>query len=109
MDATPLQQASVIDFDDLQPLGPEDEECINDLRAVLAKHNRLDRFGIFLLHAHFPVEPDEVLKEVCDRESRTLTIKPVKMDDLAGESTIDTMWDLATNRSMMKCGYGKCE
>lgn len=109
MNATPLQQASATDFEDLQPLGPDDEKCISELRDVLARHNRLDRFGIFLLHAHFPIGNDEVLKEYCDRESRTLTIKPVKMDDLANESTIDTMWDLATNRAVQKCIYGKCE
>jgi hypothetical protein len=109
MDATPLQQAAATDFDDLQPLGPDDENCINELRAVLAKHNRLDRFGIFLLHQHFPIGDDEVLKEFCDPESRTLTIKPVKRDELASEQTIDTMWNLATNRAVQKCIFGKCE
>ncbi|MDT0449491.1 hypothetical protein RM609_10460 [Streptomyces sp. DSM 40473] len=38
--------------------------------AVLEKHGNLDRFGLCLLHDHFPVASDEVLVETHDADAR---------------------------------------
>lgn len=59
-------------FEEAVPLGPEDGEFLRDLVAVLEKHGNLDRFGLCLLHDHFPLEADEILVETTDAEARTL-------------------------------------
>ena len=48
-------------IDEVVPVGPDDEACINEIRSVLARHNALQRFGITLLHKHFDITDDEVL------------------------------------------------
>ena len=104
-----LQANSNVSFRDLKPLGLEDQECFDDMRAVLVKHDKLDRFGVCLLHDIFPIGKDEILKEYCDEEARTLTTRPVKKSALRGESTIDTVWNLSDGAPIQKCAAGKCD
>ncbi|MCA6095392.1 hypothetical protein LE181_24895 [Streptomyces sp. SCA3-4] len=59
-------------FEEAEPLGPRDAEFVQDLIAVLEKHGNVDRFGLCLLHGHFPVAADEILVETTDMEARTL-------------------------------------
>lgn len=65
-------------FEEAEGLGPQDGAFVRDLVAVLEKHGNLDRFGLCLLHDHFPVAPDEVLVETHDIEARTLHVKVEK-------------------------------
>jgi hypothetical protein len=81
-------------IDDTPPLTMEDEECMIELGEVLKKHGRLHRFGINLLHLHFPIEDGETLLETCDPATRTLTIKPVKRADLLNQLMRPTNWIL---------------
>jgi len=81
-------------IDDVLPLASEDEECLKEVGEVLRKHGKLHRFGINLLHVHFPLEESETLLETCDPLTRTLTIQPVKMLELAGQSMRPTNWVL---------------
>lgn len=71
---------SLQNIHDVNPFGKEtnDVACFNELRDVLKKHNKLDRFGLCLLHKHFDVTPGEILVESCDTANRTLTIQPEK-------------------------------
>jgi hypothetical protein len=59
-------------FEEVEGLGPRDAEFVRDLVAVLEKHGNLDRFGLCLLHDHFPLAADEVLVETNDPGTRTL-------------------------------------
>ncbi|MCG7204621.1 hypothetical protein [Streptomyces arenae] len=59
-------------FEEAEALGPQDAEFVRDLVAVLAKHGNLNRFGLCLLHDHFPIAADEVLVETNDPQARTL-------------------------------------
>ncbi|RSS79869.1 hypothetical protein [Streptomyces sp. WAC06614] len=59
-------------FEDAEGLGPQDAEFVRDLVEVLEKYGNLDRFGLCLLHDHFPLAADEVLVETNDPEARTL-------------------------------------
>ncbi|MFI1766487.1 hypothetical protein ACH41H_31140 [Streptomyces sp. NPDC020800] len=59
-------------FEEAEGLGPQDAEFVEDLVAVLAKHGNLNRFGLCLLHDHFPLRAGEVLVETNDPEARTL-------------------------------------
>ncbi|MDT0448485.1 hypothetical protein [Streptomyces hesseae] len=65
-------------FGEAEGLGPEDSQFVRDLVAVLEKHGNLDRFGLCLLHDHFPVSADEVLVESHDIAARTLRIQVEK-------------------------------
>lgn len=65
-------------FEEAEGLGPQDSAFVRDLVAVLEKHGNLDRFGLCLLHDHFPVASDEVLVETHDIEARTLRIEVEK-------------------------------
>ncbi|MGW5609533.1 hypothetical protein ACWEWI_26260 [Streptomyces sp. NPDC003753] len=67
-------------FEEAEGLGPQDADFIRDLVAVLKKHGNLDRFGLCLLHDHFPLAADEVLVETNDPGSRTLHTHVEKTD-----------------------------
>jgi hypothetical protein len=59
-------------FEEVEGLGPRDAEFVRDLVAVLERHGNLDRFGLCLLHDHFPLADNEVLVETNDPRTRTL-------------------------------------
>ncbi|MFI9203018.1 hypothetical protein [Streptomyces sp. NPDC053048] len=65
-------------FEEAEGLGPQDSQFVRDLVAVLEKHGNLDRFGLCLLHDHFPVAADEVLVETHDVAARTLRVEVEK-------------------------------
>lgn len=65
-------------FEEAEGLGPQDERFVRDLVAVLEKHGNLNRFGLCLLHDHFPVASDEVLVETHDLAARTLRVRVEK-------------------------------
>ena len=62
--------------DDVTPLSDADLPVLRDLREVLARHGKLDRFGVTLLHKHFDLGPDEIMIEATDPVTRTTVIKP---------------------------------
>lgn len=101
----PLQRAEFPDISVVKPLNAQDRSCFWEIRKVLEKHGLIDRFGITLLHSHFPVGDDEALLETIDAETRTLTIKPVPRADLP--PSIETQWQLVTGEPMLIC-HGYC-
>ncbi|MGW3071326.1 hypothetical protein [Kitasatospora sp. NPDC001132] len=68
---------------------------MRDLVDVLEKHGNLDRFGLCLLHEHFPVASDEVLVETHDLAARTLQIRVDKAD--ATGHTKPSQWRFVKN------------
>lgn len=79
-------------FEDLVPLGPEDEPLLAELREVLVRHGALERFGITLLHRHFDLVEGERLAETVDLSSRTITIRPERIRIEAADSPVATAW-----------------
>lgn len=90
----PVQINDLTHIKNIQKLSVDDEECLDELRRVLEKHNRLSKFGITLLHKHFDLNPDELLVESCDTNNKTLTAKPIKITDLKEnrDGLIETIW-----------------
>lgn len=88
----PIQWAELSDIDEIEPLNENDADCLAEIREVLKKHGKRDRFGVALLHAHFPMTDDEILVETTDRDARRLTLEPVNLRD-AGD-TMGTVWKL---------------
>ena len=93
------------DIDDVAPLSADDHACIEEVKAVLAKHGKLERFGISLLHSHFPVAEDEMLIEYSDDAKRELTIRPVPTSELEGSQIKETNWRLDTEESTANCTF----
>ena len=79
-------------IDDVQALNEEDLACLEEIAAVLQKHDRLDRFGLSLLHKHFDLAEDEVLVEYTDEEARTQTIRVEKRPAQNNSCIQQTAW-----------------
>ena len=91
------------DIDSVAPLSEADAACVEEVTQVLKRHGRLRRFGLTLLHQHFPVAAEEILVEECDPERRTLTIKPQPMASLETMQYRETSWRLDTGKAVMNC------
>lgn len=89
----PVQWSHLNDIDAIKPINDDDADCLVEIREVLRKHGKLERFGVALLHSHFPLDPDEVMLEETDEETRTLTLKPVKQSQV-GKHDVGTIWML---------------
>lgn len=98
----PTQWADIPDVDNVEHgLSQNDVECLNEIRAVLAKHSRLERFGVMLLHKHFEVGQDECLLETIDSDRRELIVRPVSKSEL-GEA-VQTQWKLVDRSPLQWC------
>lgn len=91
------------DLRDVEQFGPADERILQEVRGVLEKHDALQRFGLVLLHQHFPVEEHERLVEFVDSERRVLTIKPVPVDEARAVRAVPTQWRLDQPTPMLGC------
>lgn len=101
--ASSTQFADVSDFEDVAPRNADDQACLDEIRAVLEKHGRLDRFGVCLLHKHFDLKEGEILKETCDPVARTLTIRPVDKKSVDRDRVIPTAWALRSDTELFVC------
>lgn len=84
------------DIDDVKPICSSDEACLREIDEVLRKHRAIDRFGINLLHSHFPMAEDEVLLEETDVLNRRQTISIVKKSEVPqGAIYMDHRFDVS--------------
>lgn len=96
------EHAGLIDIDDTEPFNPDkDQPLFDDIKAVLAKHGALHRFGVTLLHKHFDVFEGERLIESCNTESRTLTIQPLDKPLGPDETYVGTNWRFDTGTPLV--------
>lgn len=83
-------------IDDVASFSEADDACLQELQSVLAKHGAASRFGVSLLHSHFPMGEDEVLLEETDVDGRKQTLSVVKRKDVpTGAIYMDRRFDLA--------------
>jgi len=54
----PVQWSNLRNIDDVQPVNDGDTDCLVEIREVLRRHGKLDRFGVALLHSHFDLAND---------------------------------------------------
>jgi hypothetical protein len=94
---------SLRDINDVTPLTEADAPLVDEIVAVLAKYNALERFGLMLLHQHFAVTQDEVLLETTDVTGRTQIIRPVPKSTLESMEYIETSWRLDSGHPVMHC------
>lgn len=85
-----VQWGTLTDVDDVEPVSDKDYEVLEEIRQVLAKHQRTSRFGICLLHKHFEVGEGEVAVEYTDTDTRVST---VRVEPRGPEGNyLQTMW-----------------
>lgn len=103
-DEAGTSQPKLVSLHSDEALTADDMACFSDIRAVLQKHGKLERFGVTLLHKHFEMKEGEVLLESSDQQNRTMILEPkiIDTDDMAA---IDTQWYLgkAMPLALVKC------
>ncbi len=87
-----LQSIELRHIDNVEPLNDDDEACLAEIRDVLERHGRTQRFGVALLHKHFELNDDELLVEHCDPSTRTLVIRPTNRTSLDETSLVKTIF-----------------
>lgn len=98
-----IQSDPLPDLKNVPLFGAEDQTCLEEIATVLKKHGRLDRFGVTLLHQHFPVGDNEILLEKNDPASRTLEMRPCNRAELEGMDARITSWRLDSGKPQMAC------
>jgi hypothetical protein len=105
----PMDWAPLKDIEDVAPLGEADAACMHDLFAVLKRHGKIDRFGVTLLHKHFPMAEDEVLLERTYSADRRLVLEPAKVGSDDIERSVQTSWALSEEGGQLVRGcYRRC-
>lgn len=97
----PMQYASLPELHEVEALSDKDAECLGEIREVLLRHGKLDRFAIHLVHKHFDLAEDEILCEFTDSENRVLTMRPLKRTDAT--DLVETTWRLADGAALASC------
>jgi hypothetical protein len=88
----PLHWAEVPELCDVAPLDDDDLACMAELRDVLARHRRLHRFALHLVHRHFDLAADEVLVEYTDERSREQRLRVEPRACAALRDAVATTW-----------------
>jgi hypothetical protein len=67
----PMQWANLPELHQTAALDDSDLDCLEEIRGVLSRHEKLARFAVHLAHRHFELAPDEILIERPDPDGRT--------------------------------------
>ena len=85
--------ATFPDVGAVRPVDAADEAVLQEVRAVLARHEALGRFGLTLIHRHFDLAPGEILYESTDPERRQQTIEVRQASEFAEDpQVLQTQW-----------------
>ncbi len=98
---TALAYADLPNVDSVKPRTKDDDPLFRELAEVLTRHNALDRFGITLLHTHFPIKEGEVLLETTNREAREQIIRPVRVSQAQLIGALETNWRLGSRGEIL--------
>lgn len=69
-----------IDTTDVGIITADDQACLDEVGSCLLGAKVHSRFGVTLLHTHFPVYDDEMLLEEVNADERVITVRPVRAD-----------------------------
>ena len=67
-----------IDLPAMQALDDGDWECLDEIGGLLIAKGANDRFGVTLLHSHFPIGDNEIMIEEPRTGERAFTLRPVE-------------------------------
>ncbi len=103
LEVSPMQWTAIKDLHECEPLSEADIECMKDVRAALAKHGKLDRFALHLIHKHFDIAEDEILVEYSEASNREQFFRVEKASSEAVKHAIPTTWTLERIEPMARC------
>jgi hypothetical protein len=86
----PMQWSQLPELSEALPLDDTDLACLADLKAVLARHGKLERFAVQLAHRHFDLAEAEILIERPDHIARTQHVSVALNGDYP--DAIPTTW-----------------
>ncbi len=98
-----MQWARVDPLHEIAPLDALDLACMVELRDVLARHGRLGRFALHLIHKHFDLASGEVLVEYSDPATRTQWLRVEARDRAELQQAIPTTWTLQGRDPLVAC------
>ncbi|HXY30758.1 MAG TPA: hypothetical protein VEI06_08605 [Gemmatimonadaceae bacterium] len=99
----PMQWAKIADLHDTPRLGDSDLACMAEVRAVLQKHDKLDRFALHLIHKHFDLDQDEILVEYSEHDTREQYFRVEKATPDILTNSIPTTWTLHNIEPLANC------
>jgi hypothetical protein len=99
----PLQWKRLRELREVAPLDAADLACMAELRDVLARHGRLQRFALQLVHKHFDISEREVLVEYTDVERREHRLRVEPRASALVRQSIPTTWMLERERAAVVC------
>jgi hypothetical protein len=82
----------LLDIDEVQPLSADEMPFVEEFKQLLQKHDKLDRFGLTLLHRHFDLADGEILLEETDTNRRVQEIRPIRAESLPAGTAMETAW-----------------
>lgn len=80
-------------IDYVQPLDGHDLDCLEEVKGVLERHGKRDRFGIRLVYRDFDLADGEVMVERTDVGKRVQTLRPEQLERVR-DNTLETSWIL---------------
>jgi hypothetical protein len=86
-----LEMASPEMLGEAAPMASEDAGTLEAIAGILARRDKLERFGVQLLHDPIGLE-DEILVETCDPIARTLVCSPVPQSEAERPGAINTVF-----------------
>ncbi len=100
----PMQWSTTPDIEDVAEFDTDDLECLREVRETLRRHGMVDRFGVTLIHSHFEIAADEILMEETDVASRTLRIRPIKLEEARKLDSRPTNWRFTEDETVVRAG-----
>jgi hypothetical protein len=79
-----------IDMPNAGTLSNTEQDCLDEIGALLTATAATGRFGVTLLHAHFPVRDGEMLIEQVEQSKQAFTLHPVAADAAAAVDFVAT-------------------
>ena len=98
-----MQWGRLPDLRDVAPLNDADIACMDELRDVLARHDRLGRFALHLVHRHFEIADGEILVEYSDPCARQLLLRVEPRRSAAMLGAVPTTWTLDAGGAQVVC------
>lgn len=104
----PLQWAALPELHDAPPLDAADLACLQELRDVLARHGKLERFAVHLAPRHFTLAADEILVERPDPDGRTQHVIVARRGDAPDARPTTWLFDDGPDLRLAEAVYCVC-
>ncbi|MBL7821435.1 MAG: hypothetical protein JNL65_12535 [Saprospiraceae bacterium] len=98
----PILHNELSNIQEVALITKDDADCLAELKEIILKYGKENKFGISLLHKHFDLLEDEMLVETINVKDRVLTTTPVHVDEQRKNSLVQTVWCFSKDQSLVK-------